>query len=105
MKVVLDIDTVQCPREDWARLAGKSRPSETDLPASDLFAAGEAEAQRQAEEELYDRFFGAITPSLRPLAVGVAHEVQRSTAPLPASDTDIPLDGVITEQGWQRLPA
>ena len=53
----------------------------------------------------YDRFFGAITPSMRPLAVGVAHEVQRSTAPLPASDTDIPLDGVITELGWQRLPA
>jgi hypothetical protein len=42
---------------------------------------------------------------MRPLAVGVAHEVQRSTAPLPASDTDIPLDGVITELGWQRLPA
>ena len=53
MKVVLDIETVQCPREDWARLAGKSWPSETDLPASDLFAAGETEAQRQAEEELY----------------------------------------------------
>jgi 5-formyltetrahydrofolate cyclo-ligase len=53
----------------------------------------------------YDRFLGALPPSLRPYAVGVAHELQRSTAALPKSDRDIPLDGVITEQGWQRLPA
>ncbi|MGC4096973.1 MAG: hypothetical protein QM706_07640 [Nitrospira sp.] len=26
MKVVLDIETVQAPREEWARLAGKSPP-------------------------------------------------------------------------------
>ena len=53
----------------------------------------------------YDRFLGALAPTLRPFAVGVAHEVQRSTTALPASDRDVPLDGVITERGWQRLPA
>jgi 5-formyltetrahydrofolate cyclo-ligase len=53
----------------------------------------------------YDRFLGALPSTLRPFTVGVAHEVQRSASMLPASDRDIPLDGVITEQGWQRLPA
>ena len=31
MKVVLDIETVQAPREEWARLVGK--PSEDHGPA------------------------------------------------------------------------
>ena len=53
MKVVLDIETIQCPREDWARLAGKCLPAEPEAPASDLFAAGEAEAERQAGAEQY----------------------------------------------------
>ncbi|HEY7531811.1 MAG TPA: 3'-5' exonuclease, partial [Nitrospiraceae bacterium] len=53
MKVVLDIETLQCTREDWARLAGKCRPPDAQSPASDLFAAGEAEAERQAEDDLY----------------------------------------------------
>lgn len=56
MKVVLDIETVQAPREEWARLAGKHRPA--DEPAQpgegyDLFAAGAAEEARHAEDELY----------------------------------------------------
>jgi len=56
MKVVLDIETIQAPREEWARLAGKTpvtiEPSLTD-DDYDLFAAGAAEEQRQAEQELY----------------------------------------------------
>ena len=56
MKVVIDIETIQAPREDWARLAGKCHPQpEADLPEFDLFAAGEAQAQRQAEDEQYAR--------------------------------------------------
>ena len=51
MKIVLDIETIQCPRDDWARLAGKCRSVESEPPEYDLFAAGQAEAQRQAEEE------------------------------------------------------
>jgi predicted PolB exonuclease-like 3'-5' exonuclease len=54
MKVVLDIETVQAPREEWARLAGKSRDDGgTPYEEGDLFAAGAAEAQRHAEDELY----------------------------------------------------
>ena len=56
MKVVLDIETIQAPREEWARLTGKFPPSEGSDPASegyDLFAAGAAEAQRRLEDEHY----------------------------------------------------
>lgn len=56
MKVVLDIETIQAPRPEWARLMGKlpvtaeQPPTDEDL---DLFTAGAAEEQRQAEDELY----------------------------------------------------
>jgi len=56
MKIVLDIETIQAPREEWARLIGKCQPP-TDLDnvaqGYDLFAASEAEAQRQEEENHY----------------------------------------------------
>jgi predicted PolB exonuclease-like 3'-5' exonuclease len=56
MKVVLDIETVQASREEWARLIGKT-PGGGDVAQPeggfDLFAAGEAEERRHAEEELY----------------------------------------------------
>ncbi len=32
MKVVLDIETIQAPREEWARLAGKLPPSGESEP-------------------------------------------------------------------------
>jgi DNA polymerase elongation subunit (family B) len=56
MKVVLDIETVQAPRDEWARLVGK--PSTRDESTfeeekHDLFAAGAAEEQRRVEDELY----------------------------------------------------
>ena len=55
MKVVLDIETIQAPREEWARLAGKLPPSDNSVPAGDhdLFAAGAAEEQRRVEDEQY----------------------------------------------------
>lgn len=56
MKIVLDIETIQAPREEWARLIGKCQPP-TDLDnvsqEYDLFAASEAEAQRQEEDNHY----------------------------------------------------
>jgi 5-formyltetrahydrofolate cyclo-ligase len=52
----------------------------------------------------YDRFLGGIAPALRPRLIGVAHEVQRSHARLPAAPWDVPLDGILTERGWQPLP-
>lgn len=56
MKVVLDIETIQAPREEWARLAGKAPRSGEGFQSEggfDLFAAGAAEELRHAEDELY----------------------------------------------------
>lgn len=49
----------------------------------------------------YDRFLGALPVLMRPRIVGIAHEVQRSSDPLPFDDWDVPMDGVVTEAGWQ----
>ena len=56
MKVVLDIETVQAPREEWARLVGK--PATSDGPVSaeadyDLFTASVVEEARRADDESY----------------------------------------------------
>ena len=50
----------------------------------------------------YDRHFGNLPQCLRPLLVGVAHEVQRADA-LPAAPWDVPLDGILTEAGWRSF--
>ncbi|MCP9453162.1 MAG: ribonuclease H-like domain-containing protein [Nitrospira sp.] len=58
MKVVLDIETVQAPREEWARIMGKLPQREPDFslePDLDLFTAGAIEERRKMEEELYAR--------------------------------------------------
>jgi DNA polymerase elongation subunit (family B) len=56
MKVVLDIETVQAPREEWARLVGKVSASGEGFryeEGGDLFTAGAAEERRHADDELY----------------------------------------------------
>jgi len=53
----------------------------------------------------YDRYLGALPPNLRPRLVGLAHDAQRSTSPLPRDGWDIPLDDVVTESGWQNFHA
>ncbi len=58
MKVVLDIETIQGSREEWARLIGKvQRGSEGSQREGsfDLFSAGALEEQRHAEDELYEK--------------------------------------------------
>jgi 5-formyltetrahydrofolate cyclo-ligase len=49
----------------------------------------------------YDRYLGRLSPGMRPLLVGLAHGAQRSPEPLRQNDWDVPLDGVVTENGWQ----
>ena len=49
----------------------------------------------------YDRYLGRIPPAMRPRLIGLAHEAQRSVDPLPFAEWDVPLDGVVTEAGWQ----
>lgn len=58
MKVVLDIETVQAPREEWARLMGIESPSLdpcSDEWSSDLFQLAEAQDRSKREDELYER--------------------------------------------------
>jgi len=58
MKVVLDIETVQAPKDEWARIAGRqltSGEAAYDQTGGDLFAVGEAQAQQRLEEELYEK--------------------------------------------------
>lgn len=56
MKVVLDIETIQPPREEWARLVGHLPADSGAEPVDrgyDLFTAGELETQQRADDELY----------------------------------------------------
>ncbi len=56
MKVVLDIETIQASREEWARLVGKASEGHDAVSGEasyDLFAAGVAEEQRRADDESY----------------------------------------------------
>ncbi len=58
MKVVLDIETVQAPREEWARIAGltpSAACTEGEQNAEDLFTRAEADERRRSEDELYEK--------------------------------------------------
>ncbi len=58
MKVVLDIETVQAPREAWMRLAGiddGAPASREGMAASDPVEPTEALAQRKKQDEQYER--------------------------------------------------
>jgi predicted PolB exonuclease-like 3'-5' exonuclease len=58
MKVVLDIETLQAPREEWARLTGRQLLSGDrvfDESGGDLFAVGEAQERRRLDEEQYEK--------------------------------------------------
>lgn len=51
----------------------------------------------------YDRYLARIPPAMRPRLVGLAHDAQRSLDPLPFAEWDVPLNGVLTERGWQTF--
>ena len=51
----------------------------------------------------YDRFLGSVPEPMRPLTIGLAHEVQRSAVPIERQPWDVPLDAVATEAGWQAF--
>ena len=56
MKVVLDIETVQAPRDEWAKLAGLPVAFEADAAGSDdLFVRAEADQRQRLEDELYEK--------------------------------------------------
>jgi len=59
MKVVLDIETIQCSKEEWARLKGIALLYEEE--AADLLAAGEATDQdKEYEKSCFDSTFCQI---------------------------------------------
>ena len=59
MKVVLDIETIQCSKEEWARLKGIALLFEEE--AGDLIAAGEATDQdKEYEKSGFDATFCQI---------------------------------------------
>jgi len=51
----------------------------------------------------YDRYLARLPVQLRPLVIGLAHDVQRARESLPRQSWDIPLDAVVTESGWQAF--
>ncbi len=52
----------------------------------------------------YDRYFARRRFGIhRPKLIGVAHALQGVEA-LPSQPWDVPLDGVVTEDGWHALP-
>jgi predicted PolB exonuclease-like 3'-5' exonuclease len=57
MKVVLDIETVQAPRHEWARIAGCLPAVDPDCPenAEDLFTRTEADERQKNEDALYEK--------------------------------------------------
>src|SRR5919201_1661682 len=58
MKIVLDIETIQAPRDEWARIAGYElcRDEESRLEdAEDLFTQTEMNERRRSEDELYEK--------------------------------------------------
>lgn len=57
MRVVLDIETVQAPREEWARIAGCLPLVDPDCieNAEDLYARQEADERRKTEDQLYEK--------------------------------------------------
>ena len=57
MKVVLDIETIQASREEWARIIGLPIPTDgVELEtAEDLFTRAEADERRRTEDELYEK--------------------------------------------------
>lgn len=59
MKIVLDIETIQVAKEEWARLKGIALLNEEDLP--DLLAAGEASEQdKEYEKSCFESTFCQI---------------------------------------------
>ena len=79
-------------------------PLSIDLLLVPLVAFDDAGTRLGMGAGYYDRFLGRLPPALRPRLAGLAHEVQRSPTALPRDTWDVPLDGVLTEAGWQPFP-
>ena len=87
------------PAANAAFINGRS----IDLVLVPLVAFDESGVRLGMGAGYYDRYVGSLPQGMRPKLVGIAHEVQRSPNPLPYGGWDIPMDGVVTERGWQAF--
>lgn len=89
------------PRTRGARSARFMNPLSIRVIFMPLVAFDETGSRLGMGAGYYDRYLGKLPQGMRPLAVGIAHEVQRAAEPLPRQPWDVPLDAVVTEAGWQ----
>ena len=104
MKVVLDIETVQAPRDEWARIAGLTPAAESEAweqGGDDLFARAESDQRQRLEDELYEKssFDGTFS---RIVCIGMimltdAMEAQGAMAWYGASEKEL------LRQFWAKL--
>ncbi len=91
------------PRTRGTRAGRFVSPLALDVLFVPLVAFDDAGSRLGMGAGYYDRFLGAQPPSMRPLTVGLAHEVQRSADALERQPWDVPLDAIATEAGWQAF--
>ena len=91
------------PRTRGARAGCYLHPLSLDLLFLPLVAFDDAGSRVGMGAGYYDRFLGTLPENMRPLSVGLAHEVQRVADPIERKRWDIPLDAVATEAGWQAF--
>jgi len=80
-------------------------PQRLDLVLAPLVAFDDNGTRLGMGGGYYDRTFEFLASASRPAApilTGVAYEFQRCKLPAP-QPWDIPLDAVVTEQGWNRI--
>jgi DNA polymerase elongation subunit (family B) len=103
MRVVLDIETVQAPRAEWASLVGLAAPADPNdwVTADNLFDHAEADQRKRIEDELYEKssFDGTFS---RIVCIGLimfsdAMEPQGSVAWYGANEKEL------LRQFWVRL--
>jgi hypothetical protein len=95
MKVVLDIETVQLSKEEWARLKGVTL-LQTDV-AGDLLAAGEvSEQEKEYDKACFDSTFCQII-CIGLIVFSDAMEPQEATAWYGANEKEL------LRQFWERM--
>ena len=91
------------PRTRGARAGRFVRPMSLNVLFMPLVCFDDTGSRLGMGVGYYDRFLGGLPESMRPLTVGLAHEVQRSAEPLARQPWDVPLDAVATEAGWRAF--
>ena len=91
------------PRTRGARAGRFIRPLSLNVLFMPLVCFDDTGSRLGMGAGYYDRFLGALPASMRPLTIGLAHEVQRSAERLERQPWDVPLDAVATEAGWRAF--